>query len=312
MARRPRLFAAGVLYHVIVRGNQRQKTFTSDSDYQAYVERLVRYREKYGYVLHAYCLMPNHVHLLVESSEMPLAKFMQGLQQSYSQYFNVKHHKTGHLFEGRYKAIICQKDEYLLELIRYIHLNPVRAGMVKTPERYRYSGHHAYLQGKATETIDPAKVLSILGGKQGYRRFVHDGIGDGHKEEYYAVEDQRFLGVEGFGEKMLKKEPGGTRRPSSRRSVDTAARELAKLLKVEVPALRSPDRSWAVSKARTIAAYVLVRRLGYRPSEVAAYFGRDMATVATLLARLSDRMQRDEKQRRELDRLTKILDNEDS
>jgi putative transposase len=305
MARRPRFFAAGVLYHVIVRGNQRQKTFTSDSDYQAYIERLARYRKKYSYVVHAYCLMSNHVHLLVESSEQPLAKFMQGLQQSYSQYFNLKHRKTGHLFEGRYKAIICEKDEYLLALIRYIHLNPVRAGMVKVPDRYRHSGHHAYLQGKATEIIDPGKVLSMLGGKGAYRRFVHDGVGDGHKEEYYAVEDQRFLGGEGFGEKMLKKEP---RRASSRRSIDTAARELAKLVGIEIQALRSPDRSWAVSKARTITAYVLSRRLSYRLSEVSAYFGRDMATVATLLARLSERMQSDETQRRKLDRLAEIVE----
>jgi REP element-mobilizing transposase RayT len=148
MARRPRLFAAGVLYHVIVRGNQRRKTFTAESDYRGYIERLARYRKKYDYVLHAYCLMPNHVHLLVESSEQPLAKFMQGLQQSYSQYFNKRHGKSGHVFEGRYKAIICQKDPYLLELIRYIHLNPVRAGIVKSPERYRYSGDYAYLQGQ--------------------------------------------------------------------------------------------------------------------------------------------------------------------
>ena len=308
MARRPRLFAAGVLYHVIVRGNQRQKTFTSDSDYQAYIERLARYRKRYGYVLYAYCLMPNHVHLLVESAEPPLSKFMQGLQQSYSQYFNVKHHKSGHVFEGRYKAILCQKDEYLLELIRYIHLNPVRAGMVKTPERYRYSAHHIYLQGKATETIDPAKILSMLGGKQAYRRFVHDGLTDGHKEQYYTVEDQRFLGEQGFGEKMLEKEPERPRKPSSRRSVDRAARELAKLLNVEIETLRSPDRSWVVSTARTITAYVLVRRFGYRLSEVADYFGRDVATVGTLLARLGDRMQSDAKQLREIDQLGKTVE----
>jgi REP element-mobilizing transposase RayT len=297
-----------VLYHVIVRGNQRQKTFTSDRDYQAYTERLARYRKKYGFAVYAYCLMSNHVHLLVESSDQPLAKFMQGLQQSYSQYFNFKHHKSGHLFEGRYKAIICQKEQYLLQLIRYIHLNPVRAGMVKEPDGYRYCGHHAYLQGKASEIIDPGKILSMLGGKGAYRRFIHDGVGDGHKEEYYRVEDQRFLGAEGFGEKMLKKEPGEARRGSSRRSIDTVGRELAKLVGIEIQALRSRDRSWAVSKARTITAYVLSRRLGYRLTEVAAYFGRDMATVASLLSRLSDRMQSDEKQRRELDRLTKIVD----
>ena len=167
-------------------------------------------------------------------------------------------------FEGRYKAILCQKDEYLLQLIRYIHLNPVRAGMVRSPERYGYSGDHAYLQGKATETIDPATVLSMLGGKQAYRRFVRDGLSEGHKGEYYAVEDQRFLGAEGFGEKLLKKEPGLSGKTPTRRSIETAARELAKLLKIEVGSLRSPDRGWAISKARTTTAYVLVRRLGYR------------------------------------------------
>ena len=308
MARRPRVFAAGVLYHVIARGNQRQKVFTSDSDYRAYIERLARYRKKYDYKLHAYCLMPNHVHLLVESSEHPLAKLMQGLQQSYSQYFNLKHRKTGHVFEGRYKAILCQKDEYLLQLIRYIHLNPLRAGMVRTPERYRYSGDHAYLQGKATETIDPAAVLSMLGGKQAYRRFVQDGLSEGHKEEYYAVADQRFLGAEGFGERLLKKEPRLSGKRAARRSIETVARELAKELRIAVQALRSPDRSWAVSRARTIAAYVLVRRLGYRLSDVAAYFKRDIATVATLLARLSDRLQADDAARREVDRLSKIVE----
>ena len=308
MARRPRLFAPGVLYHVIVRGNQRQKTFTAESDYQAYIERLARYRKKYDYVLHAYCLMPNHVHLLVESSEQPLAKFMQGLQQSYSQYFNLRHRKTGHVFEGRYKAILCQKDQYLLQLIRYIHLNPVRAGMVRSPERYRYSGDHVYLQGKATETIDPATVLSMLGGKQAYRRFVQDGLSEGHKEEYYAVEDQRFLGAEGFGARLLKKEAGLSCKKLTRRSIETVARELAKLLKIDVQALCSPDRGWAISKARTIAAYVLVRRLGYRLSDVAAYFGRDMATLATLLARLSDRVQANDTARREVDQLAKIVE----
>jgi hypothetical protein len=164
------------------------------------------------------------------------------------------------------------------------------------------------LQGKATEMIDPAPVLSMLGGKQAYRRFVRDGLSEGHKEEYYAVEDQRFLGAKGFGEKLLKKEPGLSDKTPKRRSIETAARELAKLLKIEVRSLRSPDRGWAISKARTIAAYVLVRRLGYRLSDVAAYFRRDMATLATLLARLSDWLHGDDMARREVDRLSKIVE----
>src|SRR3989304_4859602 len=143
MAPRPPLFAPPLPFPVIVRGNQRQKTFLNDQDYQTYLERLAKYRRKYDYSVHAYCLMPNHVYLLLESSDQPLAKFMQGLQQSYSQYFNLRHHKVGHVFQGRYKAIICEKDEYLLELIRYIHLNRVRAVMVRSPDQYRYSGHRA-------------------------------------------------------------------------------------------------------------------------------------------------------------------------
>ena len=216
MARRPRLFAPGLLYHVIVRGNQRRKTFLNETDYNAYLERLGRYRTKYGHTIHAYCLMPNHVHLLVESSNQPLAKFMQGLQQSYSQYFNLRHHKIGHVFQGRYKAIVCQKDQYLLQLIRYIHLNPVRAGMVKEPEQFSFSGHRAYVDAKATEVINPRKALGLMGGKARYRAFIRDSMKQGHKEEYYEVEDQRFLGGEGFGEKLQdqQEEPRAKKRRS--------------------------------------------------------------------------------------------------
>jgi putative transposase len=297
------MFAPGLLYHVIVRGNQRQKTFLSGTDYQAYLERVGRYRGKFGHTIHAYCLMPNHVHLLVESSSQPLAKFMQGLQQSYSQYYNLRHRKTGHVFQGRYKAIVCEKDEYLLQLIRYIHLNPVRAGMVKNPEQYEYSGHRAYLEGKTTEVIDPRKVLGLMGGKARYHAFIRDEMKQGHKEEYYEVEDQRFLGAEGFAEKLQDEheEP----RAKKRRPLDKVVEELGKELGTGGTALKSRDRSWPVSRARTMIAYVLVRRQGYALGEVARYFGRDAATVGILIGRLAAQITEDEALRREIDRLNK-------
>src|ERR671918_780972 len=109
MARRPRLFAPGILYHVIVRGNYRQKTFLNARDYQGYLERLGRYRKKFGVTVYAYCLMSNHVHLLVETGFQPLSRFMQGLQQSYTQYFNRKHHKIDDLFQGLSRSFLaCQ------------------------------------------------------------------------------------------------------------------------------------------------------------------------------------------------------------
>ena len=98
--------------------------------------------------------MPNHVHLLLETGSTPLAKFMQGLQQSYTQYFNRRYHKVGHVFQGRYKAIICDKDKYLLALVRYIHLNPVRARLAKRPERYTHSGHTSYLVNGTPKIIE--------------------------------------------------------------------------------------------------------------------------------------------------------------
>jgi len=307
MARRPRLFAAGLLYHVIVRGNQRQKTFLSDQDYRAYLDRLAKYRERYGYSVHACCLMPNHVHLLLESSDQPLAKLMQGLQQSYSQYFNMSHSKVGHVFQGRYKAIICAQDEYLLELVRYIHLNPVRAGMVKAPDRYRYSGHQAYVESKAGDIIDPGKVLKLIGGRAGYQRFVRDGMADGHKEEYYEVEDQRFLGADGFGDRVQGR-ADATKKVPSKRSIEAIVKQLAKELGVSVDAVRSRERGWVISKARTMIAYVMARRLGYELKEVASYLHRDMATVGTLVSRLYDRMQSDGGFLKRIDGLSKTVE----
>ena len=111
---------------------------------------------------------------------------------SYTQYFNRKHRKIGHLFQGRYKAIVCERDEYLLSLIRYIHQNPVRAKLVRSIDEYRYSGHGAYAEGRVSEVLEPGRVLEMIGGRAGYRRFVQEGLKEGHRAEYYRVEDQRF------------------------------------------------------------------------------------------------------------------------
>lgn len=308
MARRPRLFSPGLLYHVIVRGNQRQKTFLTEQDYKAYLERLSKYRKKFRVTVYAYCLMPNHVHLLLESSSDPLARFMQGVQQSYTQYFNRVHRKTGHLFQGRYKAIVCERDEYLLTLIRYIHLNPVRASLVRRPEHYKWSGHRGYLNldGKGAEVLDPSGVLGLFGGRGGYRRFVLDGLEEGHKEEYYEVEDQRFLGPEGFGEKM-RKEVEGEKGHRAKASLGDVLSRLAHRANIDVGILRSPDRGRRVSKVRTLLAYVLVRRMGFSVSEVATYMGRDPTTLSVLISRLTDRMQSGQQIKKETDKFIDIV-----
>jgi REP-associated tyrosine transposase len=290
MARKPRLFAPGVLYHVIVRGNQRRKTFLKPSDYEVYLEKLAQYRQRCGVTVYAYCLMPNHVHLLLECSRTPLAKFMQGLQQSYTQYHNRTYKKVGHLFQGRYKAILCQKDAYLLELVRYIHLNPVRSKLARSAENYPYSGDRAYRAGKPSAIIDPGTVLKMIGGPAGYRKFLQDGLSDGHRDEFYEVEDQRFLGKEEFGE-GLRREHEEKERPKKKKSMAAVIAEMAKVLKVEPEELHAPNRSRRISRQRTLVAYVLARRGGFTVKEVAQYFGRDTTTISSLMSRYEHKMQ---------------------
>ena len=288
MARRPRVFAPGLLYHVIVRGNQRRKTFRCDDDYKAYIDRLEKYRAKCHVRIYAYCLMPNHVHLLVETGSTPLAKLMQGLQQSYTQYFNRSYRKVGHLFQGRYKAIICNKEKYLLALLRYIHLNPVRAGLAKRPEGYAHSGHSCYLIDGTAKIIDARPILKLLGGKKAYERFVLDGMSENHNEEYYAVEDQRFLGEEGFGEE-ISREAGETEQRKRKKSIETDFKQIAKQLDTTVELLRGSDRRWETSAKRAKAVAGLVREQGHSVSEVAKYLRRDQANISMMLLRASAR-----------------------
>ena len=305
MARRPRLFAPGVLYHVIVRGNQGQKTFLNDRDYQAYLERLARYRKKFSVTVYAYCLMSNHVHLLVEMGSQPLSRFMQGLQQSYTQYFNRKHHKVGHLFQGRYKAILCDKDEYLLSLVRYIHLNPIRAKIVHKLDEYRYSGHRDYVVGAVNEVVEPSLVLDILRGRAGYRRFVQEGLKDGHREEYYDVIDQRFLGEERFVEKLKVQAENEPKTRPPKRPLSAAFRCAARAVAIAPSVLSGEDRGWAVSRNRALVGYVLIRRLGYKLKDVASCLGRDTATVSSLVSRYSDRMTIDQELKKSVSRMVK-------
>ena len=288
MARRLRVFAPGLLYHVIVRGNQRRQTFRCDEDYKAYLDRLEKYRAKFQVRIYAYCLMPNHVHVLLETGPMPLGKFMQGLQQSYTQYFNRRYRKVGHLFQGRYQAIICNKDKYLLALIRYIHLNPVRAGLAKRPEGYAHSGHRSYLIHGTAKIIESKPILKLLGGNRRYERFVLDGMSEEHNEAYYDVEDQRFLGDETFGEE-ISREVGETKQRKAKEPIEEVFRKIARRAQVAPEVLRGTDRRWELTKKRAEAVALLVREHGYRVGEVAVYLGRDQAHISTMLSRLAAR-----------------------
>ena len=207
MARKPRVEYPGAFYHVICRGNQRQVIFRSDGDREFYLRRLEHYRQRFDFTVYAYVLMSNHVHLLLETGKVGLSKIMQGLQLAYTGYFNRKYTKVGHLFQGRYKAVLCDRDAYLLELVRYIHLNPARMRSPIDALQYRWSSHGAYLGQAAEVKVATSVVLGELANSVGqarraYLRFMAEGKGLGHQPDYYEVWDQRILGDERFVEEI--------------------------------------------------------------------------------------------------------------
>ncbi len=157
--------------------------------------------------------MSNHVHLLVETQYPPLSKFMQGLQFTYTQHYNRKYSKAGHLFQGRYKAILCDRDAYLLELVRYLHLNPARMKRRVDPWKYPWSSHRAYIGHDCSVGIEKSLVLVQFGrsegqARRGYLSFMRESRVMKHEERYYETIDQRFLGDERFIEGVDRKTQG--------------------------------------------------------------------------------------------------------
>lgn len=194
MARPLRLEYEGAFYHVTSRGNDRGDVFFSEADYKKFLSYLKEAKEKYGIVLHVYVLMTNHYHLLMETPEANLSKVMHYLNGSYTTYINVKRKRSGHLFQGRFKSIIVDRDSYLGELSRYIHLNPVRAGIVSKPEDYLHSSYQAYFSGKSDALVNTEALLEVVGGgkdkaRRRYRAFVEAGMGlelDNPMDEVYG------------------------------------------------------------------------------------------------------------------------------
>lgn len=182
MARPLRIEYLGAFYHITARGNERKRIFFTKSDYERFKACLKEAEDKYGFRLHCYVLMSNHYHLLMETAEGNLSKGMHYVNASFTNFINRRKGRVGHLLQGRYRAILIEQDTYLLELSRYIHLNPVRAGMVERPEKYPYSSYGAYADGKADELLSKALILKMIGGQgkaafRRYREFVERAIG---------------------------------------------------------------------------------------------------------------------------------------
>ena len=204
MARPLRINYPGAFYHVTSRGNEKKNVFKSKRDREKFFEYLESATERYDAVIHAFCLMDNHYHLLIETPSGNLPQIMRHINGAYTTYFNVKRARSGHLFQGRYKAILVEIDEYAKELSRYIHLNPVRAKMVKTPEEYEWSSYRFYIgETKPPKWLYRDFILGYFGNKvsiaqKGYRNFVSILVNEKYESPLDDVVSSTVLGNPSF------------------------------------------------------------------------------------------------------------------
>lgn len=285
MARRPRIEFEGAFYHVITRGNQRQKIFKDKDDFLKYLEILFNYKIRYKYFLYAYVLMNNHIHLLVETQETPLSKILQGINQSYTTYFNRKYKTVGHLFQGRYKAILCDRDEYLLSLVKYIHLNPVRAKIVKFPDKYQWSSQHSYIKKTdGINIIDTDQVLRMFSeDKQRARKLYSAYMSDSQivkKEDVYNTIGQRILGSEEFLERVMERYDGELEKEKREReyTLYEIAKGVEKIYGITLKQIRERSKSETIILGRRLLSLV-AKEYGYRGKEIGLYVRKDPAVI---------------------------------
>jgi REP element-mobilizing transposase RayT len=289
MARQSRIHFSGAFYHVIARGNRRATIFHDDDDYRTYLERLERYRRRDGATLHAYVLMPNHVHLLLETGDRPLSRTMQTLQFTYSQYYNRRYCKTGHVFQGRYHAILCDRDAYLVELVRYLHLNPARMRTSVSPWTYPWSSHAAYLGRNSSVTVHTSVVMEsfhrqVGPARQAYRRFMLAGLSQGHQERFYETVDQGVLGDERFLHTIARRTGAmQTRAPRSPRvAFAPLLKAVATVHAVTPHEILAPGRQRALVPARAMLVFLAREWSRLTTSDLGHRLQRDPSMVSRL------------------------------
>lgn len=269
MPRQPRVHFPGAIYHVIARGNNQQAVFQSDGDKIRYLNRLEYYKQKFPYKIFAYVLMNNHIHLIIQVQDYQLSKIMQGIQQSYTIYYNRKYDCSGHVFQQRYKAILCQKDDYLLTLIKYIHLNPVRAGLSPGLE-YQWSSHVHYIGKRLGQLVDTDFVMSMLGKNgqsswQDYSDFMNENI-IGNVKEYPDPQNMRDESREsGIFHELLA----------------TTAEDYG----IDVQLLMQPRTDSYSQQARIAIIKALIMEHNWSQSKVAEYFGLNRSSISKIINR---------------------------
>lgn len=254
--------------------------------------------------------MQDHVHLAIQVDQVPLAKIVQNLSFRYTRFFNRQAERMGHLFQGRYKAILVDADAYLLELIRYIHLNPVRAGLVQDSAAYPWSGHGAYLGKTQVSWLTTDWVLSQFANtlplaQRRYSKFVNQGLHEGHRQEFHQGTGQgRLLGDDTFIANALRK----AKQPASIAiEPETIIAAVCRQRGLEKGALKAADRRRHLAEARALIAYLAVETGATTLTAIGELLNRDVATLSNAVRRLRERLAEDADLLREVGSLEREL-----
>lgn len=320
MPRRARLDAPGTLHHVIVRGIEKRRIVDDDRDRKMFVKGLGEVSQVTQTPIYAWALMNNHAHLLLRSGPGGLASFMRKLLTGYAVRYNRRHHRHGHLFQNRYKSIVVEEDTYFKELVRYIHLNPLRAGIVESMpklDHFYWSGHSALVGRLGNTWQDTAYVLKWFGEKlkqarQGYRQFVKMGIALGRQPHLVGgglirsagswsevktlrriglqeKADERILGSGSFVEQILGEADLIKKYRLTNLDREKAAAELianyCEESGISIQALRGGSRQRDISRVRREMACSLIEELGLSFAETARLLGVSTSAVAKIILR---------------------------
>jgi putative transposase len=308
MPRQPRLNISGLVHHVMGRGIEGCDIYRDDDDREGFLKRLADGVSKPGGPrLYAWALMPNHFHLLLRSGEELLSTTMRRLMTGHAVTYNLLHKRQGHLFQNRYKSIVVEEEPYFLELVRYIHLNPVRSGIVKDPEelaKYRYTGHSVIMGQRDYDAQDVDAVLTRFSDKRkislaGYSGFVAAGLNQGRRDELLGgglirsiggiaamvargpeereLSDERILGSGDFVESVLRDSDNSS--VSGKYSIDDILKEVSEKSGISREQILGQSRNRRVSSARKQFFFIAHERAGATLSLLGRLTGRSHVAV---------------------------------
>ncbi len=296
MARKPRIEFPGALYHVFSRGNNKNPIFLDVQDFRIFIKRIERYHKKYDFKLFAYVLMPNHFHFLLQTSKTPLSKVMQGMLESYALWFHKKYKSVGHLFQSRYTPILCQQETYFLTLIRYIFMNPVKAGLTDSPETYPWSSYSRCLISKADDFVAGDDVLNLFSSSYSQalkmlKIFLCKDIPSEQTDLLVNSKDKRLMGDEMFVEEILKR----ISIPEEKKKAHYVEKDISLEVLLEIvsdvtgvlgKAIRGTVRQSEIADARSLFASVAVMYLGKRNIDVAHFLNKQPSSISCMIDKI--------------------------